>query len=68
MQLQIMFSRLIMKIESEIEKVKINFVKNLKVPFREIYLLFDEDGKGYITEEELKEGLSDIESGCALRE
>ena len=52
--------KLTMNIESEIEKEKINFVKNLKVPFEEIYLLFDEDDKGYITEEELREGFYKI--------
>ena len=62
--------KLIIRIESEIEKEKINFVKNLKVPFREIYLLFDKGDKGCITEEELKDGFYKIkiidEEGCEI--
>ena len=46
--------KLIMKLEMEIEKEKINFVKNSEITFKEIYLIFDKDRKGYITEEELR--------------
>ena len=48
--------KLIMRLELEIEKEKINFIKDLKVPFRKIYSIFDEDNKGYINEKELKDG------------
>ena len=45
--------KLITQSEAEIEKEKINFVKNNEIPFDLIYSFFDEDGKGYITEKEL---------------
>ena len=47
------YLKLITESEAEIEKEKINFVKNKEIPFTLIYSFFDEDGKGYITENEL---------------
>ena len=52
--------KLIMQVETQIENQKIYFFKNLKIFFKGIYLIFDEDDKGYITEEELKNGLYKI--------
>ena len=54
------FLKLIMQVETQIENQKIYFFKNLKIFFKGIYLIFDEDDKGYITEEELKNGLYKI--------
>ena len=51
---------LIMQNEIEIEKEKINFFKNVEVNFAEIYSIFDENKKGYITEEEIKNGFYKI--------
>ena len=52
--------KLIMQSEMEIEKEKINFVKNVDISFYSIYLIFDKDRKGYITEDDLKNAFFEL--------
>ena len=52
--------KLIMENEMEIEKEKIDFFKKVEATFDEIYSIFDENRKGYITEKEIKNGFYKI--------
>ena len=52
--------KLIMENEMEIEKEKIDFFKKIEVTFDEIYSIFDENRKGYITEKEIENGFYKI--------
>ena len=51
------FLLLIMQKEVEIEKEKINFILNINLNFENIFEFFDKDNKGYITIQDLKNGL-----------
>ena len=54
------FLKLIMKKEIEIEKEKINFIKNTNYNFDEIFNFFDTNEKGYINITDLKNGFKNL--------
>ena len=53
--------KFIMKKEIEIEKEKINYMKNTNYNFNEIFTFFDTNNKGYISREDLKNGFINLE-------